>query len=205
MPVPTVFLLSPANCSGKRAGLLFRDAAAFPLARRIRSPGGAPLAEVFTFLSGLYFRGKATYARRFARPPVEAAAGVLVITASRGLVDADSPVTLADLREFASVPIDPTNAEYRVPLEASARRLAEVATGTRIVLLGSIATDKYCGILLREFGDGLLFPRAFVGRGDMSRGGLLLRYADDGQELDYVPVAGAVRKGVRPPRLAPRR
>jgi hypothetical protein len=39
----------------------------------------------------------------------------------------------------------------------------------------------------------------------MSRGGLLLRAADAGQELTYEPVAGAVRHGRRPPRLAPRR
>jgi len=41
----------------------------------------------------------------------------------------------------------------------------------------------------------------FVGRGDMSRGGLLLRSVRYEVELDYVPVAGAVRHGPRPPRL----
>src|SRR5690606_20239197 len=60
-----VFLLSPAHCGGRRAQLLLNEAAEFPLAQRIRSPEGAPLGEVFSFLSGLYFRGKLTYARRF--------------------------------------------------------------------------------------------------------------------------------------------
>ena len=35
----------------------------------------------------------------------------------------------------------------------------------------------------------------------MSRGGLLLRKAAEGSELDYVPVAGATRHGSRPPKL----
>ena len=59
--------------------------------------------------------------------------------------------------------------------------------------------------LTRALGERLHFPVAFVGRGDMSRGGLLLRAVDAGRELDYGPVAGAVRHGTRPPRLEPRR
>ena len=39
----------------------------------------------------------------------------------------------------------------------------------------------------------------------MSRGGLMLRAAADGPELEYAPVLGAVRKGARPPKLSPRR
>ena len=46
---------------------------------------------------------------------------------------------------------------------------------------------------------------AFVGRGDMSRGGLLLRHASNGVELDYAPIAGAVLHGKRPPKLPPLR
>src|SRR5690606_12169773 len=80
-----VFLLSPASCGGRRAQLLLREAADFPLARRLRSDG-APLGEVFSFLSGLYFRGKLTYATRFARPP-QGVRGVHVITTSSGLLD----------------------------------------------------------------------------------------------------------------------
>jgi hypothetical protein len=38
----------------------------------------------------------------------------------------------------------------------------------------------------------------------MSRGGLMLRCADAMSELTYVPVAGALRKGQRPPKLEPR-
>ena len=71
----------------------------------------------------------------------------------------------------------------------------------RVVLLGSIATSKYVEPLLEVFGDRLLFPAEFVGRGDMSRGGLMLRSARAGAELTYVPVAGATRRGPRPARL----
>jgi len=50
-----------------------------------------------------------------------------------------------------------------------------------------------------------VFPPAFVGRGDMSRGGLMLRCVDSGIELEYAPIAGATRNGRRPPRLEPLR
>jgi hypothetical protein len=71
-------------------------------------------------------------------------------------------------------------------------------------LLGSIASAKYTDVLLSIFDKQLLFPEEFVGRGDMSRGGLLLRCVDADLELAYMPVRGAVRRGVRPPKLAPR-
>ena len=95
---------------------------------------------------------------------------------------------------------------YIEPLLRDARALVEGCdTQTRFVLLGSIASAKYLTPLLHVFGERLFFPKEFVGRGDMSRGGLLLRSAVDRVELDYVPVAGAVLRGSRPPRLSPRR
>ena len=54
---------------------------------------------------------------------------------------------------------------------------------------------------MRVFGRQLLFPREFVGRGDMSRGGLMLRCVREGRELEYVALDGAARHGSRPPRL----
>ncbi len=65
------------------------------------------------------------------------------------------------------------------------------------MLLGSIATDKYVRPLTSVFGERLVFPPAFVGIGDMSRGALLLRAARARVELDYVPLAGAVRHRAR--------
>src|ERR1700757_1743531 len=52
-----VFLLSPANLSGVRAGYLLRENAKSDLASRLRTNGVA-LGELFSFISGLYFRGK---------------------------------------------------------------------------------------------------------------------------------------------------
>jgi hypothetical protein len=78
-------------------------------------------------------------------------------------------------------------------------------TQPEIVLLGSIATGKYVDVLLEALGDRLVFPIDFLGRGDMSRGGLLLRRARAGRELRYTSVEGAVRNGRRPPKLAPLR
>jgi hypothetical protein len=197
---PRFFLLSPASCGGLRAGLLLREKARFDLALRLRD-SGAPLGEVFAFLSGLYFRGKLTYAMRFARPAGDLP-GTLVITPTHGLVPADARVRLRDLRRFAEVDIHQDNPRYRKPLERDARRLRRIAgPEAEVVLLGSVATGKYVDLLLGIFGARLLFPPTFVGRGDMSRGGLLLRGAREGRELDYAPVAGAVRHGPRPPRL----
>ncbi|HEY7518265.1 MAG TPA: hypothetical protein VIE36_08230 [Methylomirabilota bacterium] len=190
-----VFLLSPANCGGERAQLLFSSRASFPLARRLRADAGAPIGEIMTFVSGLYFRGKLAYAETFGIP--------LVITPDAGLRPAEAPVTLAMLRASARVDIDAANPRYRRPLEQSARAVAALlAPDDAVTLLGSIASDKYVDVLLGVFGERLTFPADFVGRGDMSRGGLLLRCVRAGRELDYVPVAGAIRHGVRPPRLA---
>jgi hypothetical protein len=194
-----VFLLSPASTAGKRAQLLFNPAARFDLALRLQA-GAVPLGEVFSFLSGLYFRGKLNYARRFATSPDN----VRVITSTRGLVSPDAPVTLDDLRELATGAIDLADALYREALTRDATTLrADLTPACEVVLLGSIATDKYVTILGQVFGDQLCFPVDFVGRGDMSRGGLMLRRVADEQELEYAPVQGAKRSGGRPAKLEP--
>jgi len=184
--------------------------AGFALAVQLRSADGARLGDLFSFMSGLYFRGKLTYARRFARPPETdnpvVGAGIHVITATAGLRSPDTLVTPTAVRAFGKGDIDAANARYRRPLEASARALlAEIGPDCDVVLLGSIASPKYVDVLTRIFGDRLQFPIAFVGRGDMSRGGLLLRHAADGVELDYVPVLGASLHGSRPAKLPPLR
>ena len=190
-----VFLLSPAHLGGKRAALLLREEAVFPLAVRLREPGGVALGEAFSFLSGLYFRGKLAYATRFAHPPA-GVAGVQVITANRGLVAADTPVSPAELRAFGAVDIQAEDPRYRAPLVRDVARLAE-HPGLELVLLGSVATGKYVDVLLDVVGERLLFPTDFAGRGDMSRGALLLRSAREGRELSYQPVVG-VRARLRP-------
>ena len=205
---PRVFLLSPANCGGTRAGQALSPRASFPLAQELRSRDGVPIGELFSFVSGLYFRGKLTYARRFAAPPEPSNAivgsGIHVITPNAGLRGPDTRVTAAAVRAFAGADVDADNPAYRRPLERSARALArEIGPDCDVVLLGSIASAKYVDVLLGIFGDRLRFPSEFVGRGDMSRGGLLLRKSAEGVELEYVPVGGAVRRGVRPPRLDP--
>ena len=200
-----IFLLSPAYAGGRRAQMILSERAQFELAKRLRSKEGATIAEVFTFLSGLYFRGKITYANAFARL-ANGDSGVLVITPTRGLVEAGSLITLSDLREFAAVDIDEGDPRYRKPLEKSLRALTKtISDDCDVVLLGSIATGKYVDVFLKHFGERLRFPADFVGRGDMSRGGLMLRCAADRTELQYISVAGAVLNGKRPPKLVPRR
>jgi hypothetical protein len=199
-----IFLLSPARCDGERAKLLIDPEGRSALAMQLREPQGVPLGEVFSFLSSLYFRGKLTYARTFANPP-RGAPAALVITANRGLVTPETVVRREDLVDFACIDIAGGDERYLAPLRRDVIALAQSTGDSLIVLLGSVATGKYVDTLLDAFGERLVFPPTFVGRGDMSRGGLLLRHAQEGRELDYVPVAGAVRHGQRPPKLEPLR
>jgi hypothetical protein len=196
-----IFLLSPAHCGGKRAAILLNERATFPLAQRLHSSSGVALGEAFSFLSGLYFRGKLAYAERFTRPPVDQR-GVLVITTDRGLMAADEPVGPRELREFGTVDIRPDHPQYREPLARDLARLSQDADAD-VVLLGSVATGKYVDVLLEFMGERLLFPPEFVGRGDMSRGALLLRAVREGKELAYGPVAGAIRHGRRAAKVGP--
>jgi hypothetical protein len=203
MPEPArrrIFLLSPARAGGARSRLLLRPEAAFDLAVRLRV-GGAPLGDAFAFVSGLYFRGKLAYARAFASPP-QGIPGSYVIVAGRGLVPPETLVTVEDLLAISSVPIHLRHEGYRLPLEQACRALADAAgPDCDYILLGSVATLKYLEPMHAVFGDRLLFPVEFVGRGDMSRGGLLLRSARSGTELSYAPAGNLARHGQRPPRL----
>ena len=200
MTVQRIFLLSPAHCGGKRAQLVFREQAAFPLAMKLRSNEGATIGETFTFLSGLYFRGKLTYAEHFAKPPRKVG-GVWVITTNRGLLPPDTRITLPELKALGCDSIDALHDPYRLPLQRDVSELARLAPKAQVVLLGSVATRKYVDILKEILGARLLFPKDFIGRGDMSRGGLMLRSVREGRELEYIPVGAATRKGKRPPKL----
>jgi hypothetical protein len=218
---PRVFILSPARLDGERAKRLLRpdrDGLATPTGRgpaasvigcalRLRTREGVPIGQVFELLSSLYFRGKLGYATRFARPPEVAwiGGGALVITANRGLIPAETRVCLEHLEAFAQTEIHHDERAFRGPLERDAEQLAaDLGAAGEVVLLGSVASKKYVEPLLAVLGERLLFPADFVGRGDMSRGGLLLRAVEAGQELRYIPVAGAILRGKRPPKLTPR-
>jgi hypothetical protein len=203
-PIPTVFLLSPANLAGERAKLVFRRAATFALAEQLRSREGAPLGAVYAFISGLYFRGKKAYAEAFARPPGDVRGG-LVITPGEGLRSLEERVTVERLEQWASVEVDAAESRFTAPLVRDAEAIARQHGGrVRVVLLGSVATDKYVRPLTGVFGAALLFPTDFVGRGDMSRGALLLRAAREGRELPYASIEGARRTGPRAPGVSSR-
>ena len=207
-----VFLLSPANCNGLRARWVLRKNSRSDLALRLRTTG-APLGEVFSFLSALYFRGKLAYACAFARPP-SGCAGILIITPSAGLVPHDTPIRHPKLRGFGRVPIHVKNRLYCSALRRSARRFAEaISSDCEVILLGSIATGKYLEILGPIFGNRLRVPAEFMGLGDMSRGGLLLRCVRENSELQYMEASGLFdslakqirRKNAIQPRLVARR
>ena len=197
-----IFLLSPANLAGIRARYVLSAKADSELAHNLRR-GGVTLGELFSFVSGLYFRGKLAYARAFSAPPIDVS-GSFVITATAGLLAPDTVVTLDQLREWAGNDIDAREQKYRTALDRDCALLLEkLADSCDIVLLGSVATSKYVEPLLQVFGERLLFPAEFVGRGDMSRGSLMLRSVDAGEELAYAPVLNATLRGKRPPQLMP--
>jgi hypothetical protein len=194
-PEATIMLLSPAQLRGRRGRLLIEGAGEFSLAERVRSREGAPLGEIMSFVSGLYFRGKASYAATFARAP-GAAAAAFVMTAGGGLCGLDERVGLERLKGWSAVAIDAANPHFTAPLVRQASALSEALPNARFVLLGSVATDKYVAPLLEVFSERLLFPREFLGRGDMSRGALLLRAVREKSELEYdavVSIRGAER------------
>ena len=192
---PRIFLLSPAHAGGARAKLLLNPRAPFALARQFHAVG-LPLGTVFAFTSGLYFRGKITYASRFAA--LRTGDIVRVITSNAGLVDPGLVIGPRELAAFGATDIEVDDPRYHRPLRRHARSLRrQLGPGANVILLGSIATPKYRDILLEIFGSQLLFPQDFVGRGDMSRGALLLRAAKGGDELDYAVVQGALLKGKR--------
>jgi hypothetical protein len=183
-----IFLLSPANIAAERGRLLLRDGAGFELASRLRE-GEATLGETFAFISGLYFRGKLAYALAFASPP-PGLPPAFVITGGQGLVPPDTRITTAQLREMASIPIDLAEDRYRLPLEQHCRILDQIAgADCEFVLLGSLATPKYLKPIAGVLRHRLLFPDQFIGLGDFSRGGLMLRCAREGLQLRYSPVS----------------
>ncbi len=191
----TVFLLSPAFCGGRRASILLNTKSDAATARDFRA-GRLSLGQAFAFMSGLYFRGKLTYAERFGES--------FVITPTRGLQPPSVPFTLRLLHEFADGDISLDNRAYRRALERDVRALARRVDDGLVVLLGSVASGKYVDVLLPILGNRLRYPVSFIGRGDMSRGGLLLRSAASGVELDYQALEAGVRpRGPRPPKLEP--
>jgi hypothetical protein len=180
-----IFLLSPANCTGKRAGWLLRKDGGSPLAQRLRADG-ATLGEIFTFMSGLYFRGKMAYARTFA-DPAAGYSGIQVIVPGLGLRPPDVKIDLPGLRAIARVRVDLGDRRYVTPLRRDAAVLAaRTDAADTVILLGSLATPKYLEPLREILGSRLRFPEEFIGRGDMSRGSLMLRCAAERRELTYI-------------------
>jgi hypothetical protein len=185
---PRIFLLSPAHLGGERARILLRPEAKFDLAARVRCREGAPVSEIFAFLSGLYFRGKVAYVEAFASAPA-GAAPAYVITSNRGLVSIDTRLNHQALTKLGTVDIDARDPRYRKPLVRDACALRQTSGDAPVVLLGSVASAKYIEVLHEVFGERLLFPQKFLGLGDMSRGSIMLKAARANAELDYIAVA----------------
>jgi len=198
-----IFLLSPAKAGGRRYSILTSDKANFELALKFRA-GSATLGEIYSFISGLYFRGKMAYSAAFGAAQRQSSS-VLVIVPGLGLLPPATVFSPEQLQATAKIDVDEDNPVHHDSLRAAAASLDRV-TGRQcsFVLLGSVASAKYTTALLKVLDHRLLFPAEFVGRGDMSRGGIMLRSAASGQELTYIPVSGAQLRGPRPARLNPK-
>jgi len=181
-----------------------REGSTLAIAARLRE-GTLSIGDAFAFMSGLYFRGKLAYARAFAQHDGPDVDTILVITPTRGLVPSETLVSMELLQEFAGVDIADGGSQYLDPLERDLAQLAgRLRQGELVVLLGSVATGKYADVLTKWLGDRLRYPASFIGRGDMSRGGLLLRSAAANEELEYAVLRAGVRpRGPRPPKLTP--
>jgi hypothetical protein len=183
-----IFVLSPANCNGLRARWVLKKNSQSELAQCLRGDG-APLGEVFSFLSALYFRGKLAYAQAYADPPSNCP-GIMIITPTAGLVPHDTIIGVSTLRGFSRGRIHVKNRGYCSLLQRTAKKLAiQMGADCELVLLGSLATGKYLDILGPIYGSRLRVPEKFIGLGDMSRGGLLLRCVRENQQLNYIDAA----------------
>lgn len=202
MPAPPtrIFLLSPAKAGGRRYSILTSDKANFELALKFRA-GSATLGEIYSFISGLYFRGKMAYAAAFGAGRGQSS-NAFVIVPGLGLLPPETVFTPELLEATAQIDVHEDNPVHHHSLLAAAASL-DRATNHQcsFVLLGSVASAKYTTALLEVLDHRLLFPAEFVGRGDMSRGSIMLRSATSGQELTYIPVSGSQLRGPRPARL----
>jgi hypothetical protein len=187
-----IFLLSPASLNGLRAKQLMSLRAKFALALRYRTEAGVEIGDAFAFMSALYFRGKIAYARRFAVPsPVIGGDGIFVITPGYGLVPPDWRITEERMKRMRKIDVDVATRNYVKPLREHANLLARaLEEDAQVILLGSVATGKYVDVLWPILGNRLRFPTAFAGLGDMARGGLMLRAAREGKELEYRTLEG---------------
>ena len=188
---------APASARGSSArGGVVRSRAAAPRRGRADRRGLlVPLRSLLSRQAHLRPGVRARSARSRAHPRHHA---------DRGAGPAQTVVTRSGLRRFAAVDIGAGEPRFRRPVppgRATARRVDPEAT-RRSCCWGRSRAAKYYEVVADVFGERLLFPPDFVGRGDMSRGGLLLRAARSGEEASLSPDPRRGAQG-RPAREAP--
>ena len=190
------FRLRAAAARGLR---LIDGSSASSLAQQLQTESGAPLCEVFAFLSSLYFRGKLAYARAFARPP-HAMRGVFIVTPGAGLCT-KRRLSPRRPRRVCGGRGRSRNPHFVAPLLRDVQALVASASSTRASCCSAASLRQVRRAAAAGVRERLLFPADFVGRGDMSRGGLCCAPRAKASELDYLPVLGATRHGPRAARL----
>jgi hypothetical protein len=198
---PNIFLLSPADASGRRGQMLLSQKSQFELAHRLRTKG-ITLGEAYSFMSSLYFRGKLAYATAFASQ-IHNLLSIQIITPSRGLLPPRTTLSLADFLDLGVERILEKNPRYRDPLERDLRKLSEsLGEDGKVIFLGSLGTKRYIPLLKEILGHRILVPRDFLGMGNMRRGAVLLRCVREHCQLTYVTLASA-EELMRKPKLGP--
>jgi hypothetical protein len=197
---PNIFLLSPADASGRRGQMLLNPKSQFELAQRLRT-SGITLGEAYSFMSSLYFRGKLSYAATFANQTHDQPS-IQIITPTRGLLSPHTTLNLSDLSDLGLERILEKNPRYRDPLERDLRKLSEsLGTEGKVIFLGSLGTKRYIPLLKEILGNRILVPRDFLGMGNMKRGAVLLRCVREHRQLSYVTLADT--EVTRKPKLGP--
>ena len=199
----------PTAAAGARQQVLSPQAAFAARRGSCARAQGAPLGDVFTFVSGLYFRGKLAYARRFASPPeprIRRRLGRARHHAERRAPQPETPVTrrrAARLRRRRRRS-RPTRATGGRSSGARARWLREIGADCEVVLLGSIASPKYVDVLLDDLRRAPAVPDRFRRpRRHEPRRPAAAQARARASSSTYAPMAGAVRHGARPPKLPP--
>ena len=118
--------------------MLLNPGANFELAAKLRA-GAATLGEVYSFISGLYFRGKVAYSDAFGSAPQDLPPAVVIVQ-GLGLLPLQTLMTAEKLTAAGAVSIERDHIAYRTALLRDAKAVKSASGAScQFVLLGMTA------------------------------------------------------------------